>query len=213
MKRLLILSFLCTIISSCASYIALPKDTTRFPHNRIKKQVKKGLIIATEDYSSARKSYRYFYRDIFDSGYIPLYICIGNKGKYEFAIRRKNITLRFEDGKAVKAADFKKVIDDSKQSHAPAILSFPLGIIPAFLIGHSITEANDKLDQDYSQKAFHDSYVLKGDNLFGFLFFEVPQGKTRDSLKDATLEVNAIKKATSGELAETLKFIVSIEQE
>lgn len=215
MKRLLNLLVISTMILfiGCASYISLPKDTNRLAHNRIKKQDKAGLILAAEDYSESRKCYRYFYRDLLDMGYIPIYLCVGNQSDkgYEFTIRTENITFRFEDGTQAQAVNVKDVIDDSQSSPAVAALAFPLGILPAFLIGGSISQANDELDQDYSQKAFRDSHVLKGDNLFGFLFFKVPSGKNITTLKDATLEVKAAQKAAQGEMAETISCVVSIE--
>jgi len=205
------LLMLASFLVSCASYIALPKDTTRFAHNRIKKQEKSGLILAAEDYSEYSKCRRYFYRDLLNMGYIPIYLCIGNHSEYEFTIRTENIIFRFEDGTQAQVVSFKEVIDQSQGSHAPAILAFPFGIIPAFLVWSSISDANDELDQDYSQKAFRDSHVLKGDNLFGFLFFKVPDGKQITSLKDATLEIKAYRKATQDKMAETISSVVSID--
>src|SRR5687767_15323671 len=98
--------FLCLLVLStgCASYLSLPKDTERLAHNRIKKQEQKGLVIAAEDYSEPRKCRRYFYRDLLLEGYIPIYICIGNNGDYEFTIRRENVIFRYEDGTQAKAA-------------------------------------------------------------------------------------------------------------
>ena len=58
-----LLACLIFLTAGCAYYIALPNDTSRLAHNRIKKQEKKGLIIAAEDYSEYRKCYRYFYTD------------------------------------------------------------------------------------------------------------------------------------------------------
>ena len=213
MKRCLL--FLLIALVGCASYIALPLDTMvrkpRMAHNKIKKQEKKGLIIAAEDYSEYRKCRRYFYRDLLSMGYIPIYLCMGNHSDFEFTVRRENIIFRLEDGTEAKAVDAKEVIDDAQSSPGKSLFAFPLGIIPVFLIWGSISSANDQLDQDYSQKAFRDTHLIKGDDLVGFLFFKVPEGKKIQSVKDATLEVNATKKAGQGELAETLQFIVSIE--
>lgn len=216
MKKLLniFLMLLVFFFVGCASYIALPKDDTRFAHNRIKKQEKTGLILAAEDYSEYRKCRRYFYRDLLDAGYIPIYLCIGNKSTdgREFTIRTENIVFRFEDGSQAQAANVKDVIDESQSSPAVGILAFPLGIFPAFLIAGSISQANDELDQDYSQKAFRDSHIAPGDNLFGFLFFKVPEGKEITSIKDATLEIKAARKAVGGgDMAETVSCVVSIE--
>ena len=201
------------LFSGCASYIALPQDTTRAAHNRIKKQVKEGLIVAAEDYSEYRRARRYFYRDMVDLGYIPIYVCIGNQSESEFTVRNEKITLRFEDGTEAKAADFKEVIDRAQLSGGTAFFGFLLGIAPGFFMLSSINNANDALDQDYSKKAFRDSHIRRGDNLFGFLFFKAPARKRIASLKDATLEVNADKKAEPGQQGETFKFLVSIDAE
>ncbi len=184
MKYIFLLCF-AILFSGCSSYIALPKDTSRAAHNRIKKQVKDGLIVAAEDYSEYRRARRYFYRDLLDIGYIPIYICIGNQSESEFTVRKEKITLILEDGTQAIAADVKEVIDNAG--------------------------GNDALDQDYSQKAFRDSHVRKEDNLFGFLFFKAPTLKKSFSLKSATLQVLADKKAEPGQQGETLKFLVSID--
>ena len=210
MKKSFILALL-VLISGCSSYMALPMDTSRLAQNRMKKQVKKGLIIAAEDYSNPRISRRYFYRDILGLGYIPIYICVGNHSDYEFTIRTKDILFRFEDGTPAQAASVKEVIDRAQASKFGAILAFPLAILPGILIWNSISSANDQLDQDYSLKAFRDSHILENDNIFGFLFFKIPRGKSGKSIKDATLEIKASKKAAKGEMAETIKFIVSID--
>ncbi len=210
MKKLIGLLVILSLVG-CASYIALPKDTTRLAHNRIKKQEKSGLILAAEDYSESSKCYRYFYRNLLDMGYLPVYVCVGNQSDYEFTIRNENIIYRFEDGTQAQAVSFKEIIDASQSSPAASILLFPFGIIPTFLSWNSIENANDQLDQDYSQKAFRDCHVLKGDNLFGFMFFKVPDGKKVVSTKDSTLEIKAAKKAAKGEMAETISLIVSVD--
>ncbi|NUM34330.1 MAG: hypothetical protein HUU50_07290 [Candidatus Brocadiae bacterium] len=184
MKFIFLLCFI-ILFSACSSYIALPKDTSRAAHNRIKKQVKEGLIVAAEDYSEYRRARRYFYRDLLDLGYIPIYICIGNQSQSEFTVRKANITLILEDGTEATAADVKEVIDEAG--------------------------GNDALDQDYSQKAFRDSHIRHGDNLFGFLFFKAPKQRKAFSMKSATLQVLADRKAEPGQQGETFKFLVSID--
>jgi len=213
MKKIIGLIVALSLVS-CASYIALPKDTTRFAHNRIKKQEQKGLILAAEDYSESSKCRRYFYRDLLDLGYIPVYVCIGNQDDYEFSIRSENIVFRFEDGSQAQPVSFKEVIEQSQDSHALSVLLFPLGILPGILSWGSISDANDELDQDYSQKAFRDCHVVKDDHLFGFMFFKVPEGKKVTFIKDATLEIKAAKKASkkdSRDQAEIVNFVVSVD--
>jgi len=183
MKHILLLC-IAILFSGCGDYIALPKDTTRSAHNRIKKQVKDGLIIAAEDYSEYRRCRRYFYRDLLDLGYIPIYICLGNQSESEFIVRKEKIRLLLEDTTELSAVDVKEVIDEAGGS--------------------------DELDQDYSQKAFYDSYIRRGDNLFGFLFFKVP-GQKKISLQGSSLQVIADKKAEAGQQGETLKVLVIVD--
>lgn len=207
------------LFSGCSYYytaLDLDCDTTNYPrfaHNRIKKQDKDGLVVAAEDFSNKDKSKRYFYRNLLSMGYIPIYLCLDNRGTAEFTIRAENIIYRFEDGTEAPAANFKDVIDDAQYSYAGAIPLFLFAIWPGITAVKEISEANDKLDQDYSQKAFRNIHLMPEDHIFGFLFFKMPKGQGASSLKEGTLEVKADKKASQGEMAATIKLTVAIDSD
>jgi hypothetical protein len=211
-EKLWLLSLI-LLLCSCASYQAFPTDTSRPAGTRIAKSEQKGLVIAAEDYSDTEKCEKYFCRDLHGEGYIPIFVCLENRGEYEFTLRLENIILRYEDGTEAKAVDVDKVIRDVQSSPANALFALPLCIIPTFFIWPSITEANYQLDMDYTQKALHNSHITSNNSqIFGFAFFQIPRGREATSLQGASLELTVVKKASAErqELAESLNFTVSI---
>jgi len=189
-------------------------DTARSSHNRINSQEQKGLVLAAEDYSAPEKCQRYFKRDLLDLGYIPIYLAISNRSEYEFTIRREEIIFQFEDGMEAQAVPVQEVINAAYFSPAPALLAMPFGVIPGIALWLQIDHANQKLDQDYSEKIFKDIHIQQHDKMFGFIFFKVPVGRKATSklMKDASIEVLVSKKAVGNEMAEIFNFILSIEE-
>lgn len=200
------------IISSCASYRVFDNDTRRPAWTRINKSEQKGLAIAAEDYSHWKKSEKYFARDLFNMGYIPVYVCIGNSKDYEFTVQTSDIVFRYENGAEAKSVKVEEVVENAKSSPAISIPAFLFLIFPGALIWDAISEANFELDKDYTQKSFYDCHIKKDDELYGFVFFKIPEGQENTSVKDANLKIRVIKKASleKKEAAEDLDFIVSI---
>lgn len=214
MKRILLLLLLLASIG-CASYRVFDSDRRRPAWMRINNREQKGLYIAAEDYSNPKKSIKYFGRDLHSMGYIPIYLCIGNRQDYEFTVEAKDIVFKYENGVEAKSVKVEEVVEDAQSAPGVALLAFPLLIFPVVFIWDSIEEANFELDKDYTNKAFYDSYIEKDDELYGFIFFKIPEGQEDTTLQDARLELKVTKKANAAkkEMAEELEFIVSISQE
>lgn len=210
MLRLLCLVSLSCIFVGCASYRAYEKDISRPAHQHVKKKDLKGLVVAAEDYSSVEKSEKYFDRDLRNYGYLPIYLSFANDSDYEFTVRQDNITFFYEDGSEAQLVGAKSVIEDTQNSYARALLGIPLLIFPAFIIGSSVSGANYELEKDYNAKSLRDFNIVKGEKVFGFVFFKIPAGKDSASLSDAILKINVVKKAKQGEMAETLEGILSL---
>ena len=207
----LIWIIVCLLVSSCASYRAYEKDESRPAPRRLKKKDLKGLIIAAEDYSPEKKSTRYFDRDLRSLGYVPIYICLYNSTDYEFTIKKGNITFRYEDTTEAKVVDVEEVIAEAQSSPAIALVTFPF-LIPPFFIWSSISDANYDLEKDYNAKAFHGCNLIKDEKLFGFIFVKIPEDKGGASIKDSLLEIEVIKKAKKGEMAEPLTCKLSVSE-
>ncbi len=210
MRNILFLLSLCSLLSiGCSSYKAFEKDESRPARNRINKQEQKGLAIAAEDYSTEKKSLKYFDRDMRDLGYLPIYIAIDNTGENEFILRTDKVEFRFEDGTHAQLAKPQEVIEEAQLSKGVALF----GLIFAPFIWSSRSTANFDLDKDYNQKALRDFQIGKGDTLFGFAFVKIPKGKDETSIRDAILQMDITKKAQGKELAESLKFILAIAED
>lgn len=208
----LLFIFFIIIASSCASYRVYDMDTSRPAHRRVKKKNLKGLIVAVEDYSPENKSMRYFYRDLKNIGYIPIYFSIVNTTDYEFTIKKDNIRFRFSDATEAKVVKVDEVIAAAQSSPAKALLAFPLLIFPTFFIWSSISEANYELEKDYRKKALHDFNIVKDEKIFGFIFIKVPDNKYDTPIKDSLIEFEVIKKSKKGEMAENLTCKLSVSE-
>ncbi|WP_372366830.1 hypothetical protein [Candidatus Uabimicrobium sp. HlEnr_7] len=210
MLRTLCVLTLSFVLIGCVSYRAYEKDTSRPAHQHVKKKDLKGLAIAAEDYSSAKKSEKYFNRNLRDYGYLPIYLSFANDSDYEYTVRQGNISLSFEDGSQAQLVETKTVIENTQNSYGRALLGIPLLIFPAFIIGSSVSSANYDLEKDYNAKSLRDFNILKDEKVFGFVFFKLPSEKSNASLNDAIIKINVVKKAKQSEMAETLEGILSL---
>lgn len=208
--------FFAILIAGCVSYHPLPKDMSRAAHNRINCQEQRGLVIAAEDYSSPEKCQRYFQKDLLSLGYIPVYIAVSNTSQDgEFTLRQENIIFQFENGMEAFPVPVQQVIDEAYYSKVPSAVAMLCGIIPGVVLWLWTDHVNEQLDQDYSHKNFFDCHILPQERKFGFVFFQIPVGLTKNfnpkQIKDGSVEILAFKKGTGTNMAEVFNFLVSIE--
>ena len=155
------------LLSGCASY-----NATRMPSADVMSfsnhQETDNLYVVAKFFNSKESKDVFGVSDVYKK-YQPIYIAIDNKTKdtYEFNKNMLNITSIPTDEVAEKCGF--NTAGRAAAYGVPGLLIWPL-LIPAVVDGVGSSQANDKMQRDYSNKEINNGRIAPSGNLNGIMF-------------------------------------------
>jgi hypothetical protein len=179
------------LVPACAKYSAQPLK----PLNTEMSTKGKGSVAFSSRVFSAKDCKEFLGRNVLAKGYQPVQITIQNNSKHYFNFSRSNISVP-----CISAGDIAKKVHTSTVARAAgygvgALFVWPL-VIPSIVDGVGSSEANQKLDEDFSRKELCSQTIAPFSAVNGLIFVPVKDFKNDFSLTLVKAESN--KKLTLG---------------
>jgi hypothetical protein len=200
MRKSAVLEFLLIfcLLTGCASYTPV---TTKLGAQgpTVTAQPKDDLVVSVDEYATKEKSKKAFDTDMAKEGVLALLVSIQNGGQQTFEIKPSDINLR-EGETSLKVLSPKEAAKKAKREYVMKAIGWSL-IVPIISIPVAVavsadhtSKVNDKIAQDFSAKAFAGGTLAPGNEVTGFVFFELKRG--RKDLGGLVLEVKGENRAT-----------------
>ena len=200
------------LLTGCVSYSARPFVDQRSAASLVNHRLADGLHVAVVNISTPRRSLKHFDRQLTSYGFIPimLYLELDAGSRSAFNVRRENLRLVLRDGTRLHASDPLKVVESVSYSHLRSVLGFFM-VLPGFFVASSVHKANEKLENDYLQKALASVRISQNLRSYkGVVFFHLPEKLWGNfSMEDAFVEMTVHREGQEdGVLGKPLEFPV-----
>jgi hypothetical protein len=166
------------LITGCASYKYGRIDTLSVVKYQIR-TMESGISVAADPYDSSTKAKKGFYVDVTKENFYPVHLIFQNNTDYKIMFRRETIVLiDANDNRCLPTAS--KIMSDTCQHNKMAYALLGFGIFSYM----SAEEANRKMESDWREKEIPEMlYLRPGMKKDGFVYFELPEGKTTKGCK------------------------------
>ena len=138
-----------------------------------------GIFLAADPYDSSEKAKQGFHVDVTQKNFYPVHLIFQNDTGYKIILLRETVVLiDAAENKCVPSPS--QVMADACEHNKMAYALLGFGIFSYM----SAEEANRKMAADWRDKEIPEMlYILPGRKKDGFVYFELPEGKTTKGCK------------------------------
>ncbi len=162
------------LLSGCAGYRTQPLVRLETPAGAVAE--KKDAITFAYHAFTRKDCAKYLDRDVIKKGYQPVHISIVNNTKRSVYFSRSKISLVTANAEEVAELVHTNTAGRAAGYGIAGIFLWPL-LIPAIVDGIGSSEANKKLDADFTRKALCDQTIRALESLNGLIFVPVESYK------------------------------------
>lgn len=170
--------FLLFGLSSCASYKSGAIDAKGIDEFSMR-TTKEGIAFAADPYDSTDKAKEGFYVDVTSKSYYPVNLIFDNSTNGQILVLKETVELFDGSGNTYRPVRSLAMYEEFEKSKmAYALLGF--GIFSYM----SAEDANKKMEADWREKEMPNEFiVLAGRKKSGFVYFQLPKGKSTKGCK------------------------------
>lgn len=194
--------------SGCVTFSATPLEPSWTASSQISQQEIAELSVAARALDGDVTEEELVGRPAKEYGFFPLVVMFENQGESAFLLRREGLRLETADGGSFEPADLETVYEGVRWSQGRSALGVPFGILPAFVIGASVSNQNKALRDDLREKTFRDMRLYRNPSSYNCLLFfpmETEKALALDA-RDCWLTVEVEKQGKNDTAGEVILF-------
>ena len=134
-----------------------------------------GLIVSCRPVTAPEEVEFFFSSNLIEYNILPVAVYLENRGSDTITFKPEEIVLTHEDGSTLKPLPWRTVHERVAFSYTRAVPGFFFCIIPGFMIAHSVSVANERLQHNYHRKALEEFSLPPGDHVQGVVFLCSPE--------------------------------------
>jgi len=188
-KNLIVLScigFSLLLLAGCAGYKARPLKRLL---NLSNSESKESSLVFDFYVFTKNDCKNYLDRDVISKGYQPIQIALANNSNRRLRLSMDSFSMPIIDAEEVAQKVHTSTVKRAA-SYGVGALFIPILIIPAVVDGVGSSQANQKLDLDFDQKAMHDRIIEPYTTINGIIFTSVEGFKQEFSFSVFDAETN-----------------------
>jgi len=168
------------LLSGCASYNASQSPKLDYSLSAQRSAVQaNGMQLMAKPVHQEEELKTYYSNDLVRWEVLPVELYLENgrsEGGGKLYIPREGVSLVDQEGNSHPLLGLEQVMDKAGRSYwRTAGWAFAFGIIGGAISAAQVSQANEKMRTDYSERMYQDSELGPGESVSGVVFFSIPK--------------------------------------